>query len=253
VSLFNLREEQDKYVRFDVLISELYEMEGAPQQEVCRIIHKIISSHARGIESATIRSGVTVKTFGPYSYQQITVYDWNKNFESEAEYAFSNMAQGVIYEESKNKPGIWVSTDGKKEIEAIYFKGQDVAESLLTLCSTIPPCLDTFRQETENTLSFNSDMKSTSELGVNNTVTWDKFHGKETALMMIAGLAIALESSGIKYSRGGKINKLAIAEAARKAINDHGKGTEISSKALTDLIKAALDMNLPDEVVTSKN
>ncbi|XBS68930.1 hypothetical protein ABK905_20620 [Acerihabitans sp. KWT182] len=82
---------------------------------------------------------------------------------------------------------------------------------------------------------------------------WREFPGKATALMFIAGLATALESTGGKYSRGGKINKSAIADAAVQAINKHGKGTDISSRALTELIKAALDANLPDRASTSKS
>ena len=80
VALFDLQEEWGKYIRFDVLISELCEMKGATQQEVCLIIHNIIYNHARGIELREIRSEVDVKIFAPYSYQQIIVCDWDKNF-----------------------------------------------------------------------------------------------------------------------------------------------------------------------------
>ncbi len=73
---------------------------------------------------------------------------------------------------------------------------------------------------------------------------WSEFAGKNTALMLISGMAVALEQSGGKYVRGGKINKTAVVEAARKAINDYGRGTEITSKALTDLLKSAIEQNL---------
>lgn len=75
-------------------------------------------------------------------------------------------------------------------------------------------------------------------------VKWGRFAGKETALMMIAGLAVALERSGGRYLRGGKLNKSAVVEAARKAINEYGKGTEITSKAMTDLLRAALESHI---------
>ncbi|MGA9608478.1 MAG: hypothetical protein WBR21_15890 [Rouxiella badensis] len=76
------------------------------------------------------------------------------------------------------------------------------------------------------------------------SVQWSEFAGKDTALMLISGMAVALEQSGGKYVRGGKINKSAVAEAARKAINDYGRGTEITPKALTDLLKSAIEQNL---------
>jgi hypothetical protein len=76
------------------------------------------------------------------------------------------------------------------------------------------------------------------------TTQWIEFAGKDTALMLISGMAVALEQSGGRFARGGKINKSAVAETARKAINEYGKGTEITTKALTDLLKSALEQNI---------
>ncbi|HBR4754323.1 TPA: hypothetical protein L9W62_000074 [Klebsiella pneumoniae] len=70
--------------------------------------------------------------------------------------------------------------------------------------------------------------------------TWSSFSGKDTALMMIAGLSVALEKTGGRYIRGGKLNKSAVARAAIDAINEHGEGTEITTKALTDLLNEAI-------------
>ncbi|GLX65534.1 hypothetical protein KMU_35760 [Proteus vulgaris] len=71
---------------------------------------------------------------------------------------------------------------------------------------------------------------------------WGGFAGKDTALMFIAGLAIALEKTGKPYKHGLKINKSRVAEAAINAINDYGHGTTISDKTLRNLIDEALDM-----------
>lgn len=68
-----------------------------------------------------------------------------------------------------------------------------------------------------------------------------EFAGKDTALMFIAGLTIALEKSG-SYKYGTKLNKSRVAEAAIKAINEYGNGTFITTKSLTTLINNALDM-----------
>ncbi|KMK01572.1 hypothetical protein ABW11_09750 [Pluralibacter gergoviae] len=86
--------------------------------------------------------------------------------------------------------------------------------------------------------------ESDEEVSLSEVAAWSSFGGKETALMMIAGLSVALEKSGGKYIRGGKINKSTVARAAIDAINEHGDGTEISIKALTDLINEALSTKL---------
>lgn len=73
---------------------------------------------------------------------------------------------------------------------------------------------------------------------------WSDFAGKDTALMMLAGLIIALEKTGGRYIRGGKLNKSALARAAIDAINEYGEGTEITPKALTNLIDEALSTKI---------
>ncbi|MDV1440374.1 hypothetical protein RZQ47_01370 [Klebsiella variicola subsp. variicola] len=85
------------------------------------------------------------------------------------------------------------------------------------------------------------DFEEDTALSAEPDVTkWSEFAGKETALMMIAGLAVALEKSGGRYIRGGRLNKSAVARAAIDAINEHGEGTEITTKALTDLLNEAI-------------
>lgn len=74
---------------------------------------------------------------------------------------------------------------------------------------------------------------------------WEGFGGKDTALMFIAGLAIALEKSKPSFKHGSKMNKSNIADAAVKVINDYGHGTEITPRALTSLITQALDKFAP--------
>lgn len=84
---------------------------------------------------------------------------------------------------------------------------------------------------------FNDSKKNLENF---DSMEWGKFAGKDTALMLIAGMAVALEKSGGKYSRGGKINKSVVAQTATDAINEYGLGTTITPKALTDLLKKAL-------------
>ncbi|KJI59067.1 hypothetical protein UP00_20515 [Enterobacter asburiae] len=72
---------------------------------------------------------------------------------------------------------------------------------------------------------------------------WGNFAGKDTALKLIAGMAIALEKSQGKYLRGGKLNKSEVARTATKLINDHGDGIDVTSKALIMLIDEALELH----------
>lgn len=66
------------------------------------------------------------------------------------------------------------------------------------------------------------------------------FRGKNTALMLIAGLAIALEKSGESFKRSGKMNKSAIINAAEHAISSYGDGVNVTDKALRDWLDMAL-------------
>lgn len=72
---------------------------------------------------------------------------------------------------------------------------------------------------------------------------WGCFAGKDTALKLIAGMAIALEKSQGKYLRGGKLNKSEVARTATKLINDYGDGIDVTSKALIMLIDEALELH----------
>lgn len=69
---------------------------------------------------------------------------------------------------------------------------------------------------------------------------WGEYAGKETALKLIAGMAIALEKSGGKYVRGKKLNKSEVARSASRIILEHGDGIDVTDKALTMLIDEAL-------------
>lgn len=67
------------------------------------------------------------------------------------------------------------------------------------------------------------------------------FGGKDTALMLIAGLAVALEKTGERFKRGGKMNKSAVIQAAEQAINSYGKGVNVTDRALRDWLTLALN------------
>lgn len=79
-------------------------------------------------------------------------------------------------------------------------------------------------------------------------LTWGEFNGKNTALMMIAGMALALAKSSPSFRNGSKMNKAAIAGGIQKNLSFHGfKGVVVTSKQMTNLIKEALEMCFPSE------
>lgn len=76
-------------------------------------------------------------------------------------------------------------------------------------------------------------------------IEWDKFAGKDTALKMIAGMAIALEKTKGKYVRGGKLNKSEISRTVAKLIGEYGDGVGVTDKALIMLIDESLRLYAP--------
>ncbi|WP_447880537.1 hypothetical protein [Serratia fonticola] len=75
---------------------------------------------------------------------------------------------------------------------------------------------------------------------------WGEFPGKNTALMMIAGMAVALEKSSKAYRNGEKLNKLAIARAIGQNLAASSyKGMVVTEKQMTNLLKEALESTLP--------
>lgn len=69
------------------------------------------------------------------------------------------------------------------------------------------------------------------------------FSGKETALMLIAGLAVALEKTSDSFKRGGKMNKSAVVMGAERAINNYGTGVNVTNRTLRDWLNLALSMH----------
>lgn len=76
---------------------------------------------------------------------------------------------------------------------------------------------------------------------------WGEFPGKNTALMMIAGMALALEKSSKSFKNGDKLNKLAIARSvAQNLASQNYQGIVVTDKQMTNLIKEALEVILPE-------
>ncbi|MBC5789878.1 hypothetical protein [Providencia sp. JUb39] len=140
----------------------------------------------------------------------------------------------------------------------VCVKAMEAAVFLLDVNVPLPSCLDFIKENAEIQLSEErkKNQKVADELkkkyetdkNIPELKKWNEFAGKETALMFIAGLCLALtDKKGAAYKNGSKMNKSAIAEGAIAAIDNYGKGSTISTKSLTNLINQALDENEPDD------
>lgn len=198
--------------------------------------------------------------FRIYSYSCEKGFASDKDFQSKSLNFLSKIAHGGQYFQAPTEFGHNIYLVDRFQIyEGFYFKKTEL--TLFLLHNDLPVPVE-FSDVLSATRKLYEQYKKLSREGADNAsanprsadeattalaagpVKWGRFAGKETALMMIAGLAVALERSGGRYLRGGKLNKSAVVEAARKAINEYGKGTEITSKAMTDLLRAALESHI---------
>ncbi|MCU6369347.1 hypothetical protein [Enterobacter quasiroggenkampii] len=81
---------------------------------------------------------------------------------------------------------------------------------------------------------------SSSKADSSESAKWGDFLGKDTALKLIAGMAIALEKKGGKFTRGNRLNKSEVARTASHMIMEYGEGIPVTEKALIMLIDDAL-------------
>lgn len=195
-----------------------------------------------------------------YRYSRDQGFTSDKDLENKSLKFLSKIASGCKFPQASAGfgPDIYL-VDGFQIYEGFYFKKTELILFLLHNDMAVPV---EFSDGLSAAIKLYEQYKKLSRKGADNTsadplsadeaitalaaepVKWGRFAGKETALMMIAGLAVALEQSGGRYLRGARLNKSAVVEAARKAINDYGKGTEITSKAMTDLLRAALESHI---------
>ena len=193
-----------------------------------------------------------------YSHDQGFISD--KDLENKSLNFLSKIASGCQYFQVPREfgPDVYL-VDRFQMYEGFYFKKTEL--TLFLLHNDLPVPVE-FSDNLSAARKIYEKYKKLSREGADNApaetlsadeavsapaaepVKWGRFAGKETALMMIAGLAVALEQSGGRYLRGARLNKSAVVEAARKAINEYGKGTEMTSKAMTDLLRAALESHI---------
>lgn len=225
-----------------------------------RELHEAAMLLARALGSFTGVYPQNRCEFRIYSYSREKGFASDKDFQSKSLNFLSKIAHGCQYFKAPTEfgPNIYL-VDRFQIFEGFYFKKTELLLFLLHNDLPVPvefsddlPAAGKLYEQYKILRCEGADNAPADRLPADKTITalaaepvkWGRFAGKETALMMIAGLAVALEQSGGRYLRGARLNKSAVVEAARKAINDYGKGTEITSKAMTDLLRAALESHI---------
>lgn len=125
----------------------------------------------------------------------------------------------------------------KDELEIVFPEVINNAEVKLKdthYSDNVPDLLDSHYNNVNSSLSSMPESVALAE-------SVSQFSGKETALMLIAGLAIALEKTGERFKRGGKLNKSAVISAAEQAINTYGDGVSVTDRALRDWLNKAIN------------
>ncbi|MDH2324209.1 hypothetical protein AB6H27_21650 [Providencia huaxiensis] len=242
--------EQSECVPLKTLIEELAEQEAI---DVSKIAAMLLREYDEEI---------------PFNEQfDFYYYDLVKSFvKANGSYCRAALTQVVYTGDIDNVDfTLQVETPFKNiEKHQICVRAIEMAIFLIDVNVKIPPCL----QHAENKaikayqVKYPSKVDSGNEpepLNINDdteSVEWGAFHGKNTALMMISGLSIALSAShqGCRH-KNGKPNKSAIAMVATRHVSQAGYLSEIvSDRQLRQLITSALDAcNLGKESDTSKS
>lgn len=252
-----LDKERAEAIHFERAISALAKANNRKFDEIAILL-------VRALESFKGEHPSNGLEFKIYDYYPALGFKFDLGFQTVSTSFLRYIAKGRDYYEDPNPDNAgqyWLENEGISSCGygAFYFK---LTELLCFLIENNLPIPDDFahalpaaqkrydwykkliQKELDKFLAEIEEFEEKNKLSEPVTTKWNDFAGKDTALMLISGMAVALEQSGGKYARGGKINKSAVAEAARKAINDYGKGTEITSKALTDLLRSAIEQNI---------
>lgn len=250
INFEQLDKERSEAVHFKEAMRALAE---ASKRELCEVA-LLLARALRSFTESYLRDRFG---FSIYSYSPEKGFTSEKDLEIKSLKFLSKIAGGshFIQAPAEFGPDIYI-VDRILMYQGFYFKKTELTLFLLSNGMPVPAEFSDVlsaarkayeqykklrRDEPDNASAKTMPTEETITALAAEPVKWGRFAGKETALMMIAGLSVALERSGGRYLRGGKLNKTAVVEAARKAINDYGRGTEITSKAMTDLLRAALE------------
>lgn len=164
---------------------------------------------------------------GVYHFSRLSEFD--KNYDPERynmAYSYFRIISGALKEELSPKT-VWTDIGGN--FVNAEFNAEDIWPWALEELSA-------------SDVWFGCDEEKTSEAFESVSEVWGEFAGKDTALKLIAGMAIALEKKGGKYIRGVKLNKSEVARSASRLILEHGEGIGVTDKALIMLIDEALSI-----------
>ncbi|EPF6666630.1 TPA: hypothetical protein MDE87_001771 [Klebsiella pneumoniae] len=233
--------EIDLGIDFYDLFFELADQEGVGLSDVAAFFYR---NRSKLIKPEGMHNSYISPNYICYSYNKLKGFDPapNEDFQSRSLTAIKAIAEGCRIDEVDDENcGFTLAYRGN--IAPDHYSG--LFMNIIFRKDEISKFLDDLGVRRTRSLLAQDEVLAVDEVFKDKgDVTWGNFAGKDTALMLIAGMAIALEKSGAKYSRAGKPNKSAIERAAREAINDVGHGTKLSERALTNLLAEALKANL---------
>jgi len=255
-----LDSESAEAVHFETVLNALSKANGRTFRDTAIVLSRAMNSFRdehpyRGME------------FKLYNYSPSTGFHVEEISAKRHSFFLNEIAKGHDYNEdpNPNNAGTYYLIDeyGHEYTScySFYFKLSELLRFLIQNKVAIPPEFNHAMPDAEKSHAFyqklidksiarfmeeieGSDEESSTPTECAEA-KWDNFAGKDTALKLIAGMAIALEKTKGKYVRGGKLNKSEISRTVKKLIDEYGHGVDVTDKALIMLIDEALRSYAP--------
>lgn len=243
-------------VHFETVFNHLSKANGRSIQDTAIVLNRAMSSFRH-------KHPYNGMEFKLYNYNPSKGFHQDENSATRHAYILNEIAKGNVFVEDSNQEGAYHLIDefGREYTSyyAFYFKLSELLRFLIYNKVSIPQEFEHALPQAEKTYAlykklidkdverFVQDVEKfeseTTQSSESEEIKWGNFAGKETALKLIAGMAIALEKTQGKYVRGGKLNKSEVSRTARRLIGEHGNGIEVTDKALIMLIDEALSLH----------
>lgn len=255
---------------------EALDSESADAVHFETVLNALSRANGRTFRETAIVLSRAMKSFRgdhPYNGMEFNLYHYSPSTGFRGEdpttrrhtFFLNEIAKGSDYNEDPNptNPGAYFLVDeyGQEYTTcySFYFKLSELLRFLIHNNVAVPAEFEHALPKAEKTHDFYQKLISKEfarlmaeiddegdvKIPIPDTdeVKWARFAGKDTALKLIAGMAIALEKTKGKYVRGGKLNKSEISRTVTKLIGEHGDGVDVTDKALILLIDEALRLH----------
>ncbi|EAO9207741.1 hypothetical protein AHZ32_11950 [Salmonella enterica] len=134
---------------------------------------------------------------------------------------------------------------GMVEMREIIIKAREMAMFLMDISAGMPDCVKHVRKEVMDAYCRKNAVQYTqppeTEISTDSGHEWLKFRGRDTALTLISGLAMALCKGHANCTINGRPNHSAIANVATNSLIDAGFLSEmVGDRQLRSLLASAL-------------